>query len=81
MKTFVGKVLKKSWPKTALVEVRSYRVHPVYKKRLLRSKKYHVHDEQDSKVGDEVKFIPSKPYSKTKKWKVVEILKRRKKKK
>jgi len=80
MKTFVGKVLSKKMAKTAVVEVRSYKVHPLYKKRLLRAKKYHVHDEQDSQVGDEVKFVPCRPYSKTKKFKVLKVLKKDKKK-
>lgn len=80
MKAFVGKVLKKKMAKTAVVEVRSYRVHPVYKKRLLKVKKYHVHDEQGVEVGDEVKFIPCRPYSKTKKFKILKVLKGSKKK-
>lgn len=76
MKTFIGKVLSKKMAKTAVVQVRRYRIHPIYKKRLAQVKKYHVHDELDTKVGDEVKFAPCQPYSKTKKWQVIEVLKK-----
>ena len=49
-------------------------VHPLYKKRYKRIKKYHVHDEIGAKVNDMVKFVASKPYSKSKKWKLIEIV-------
>ena len=75
MKVFTGEVVSKKMPKTAIVEVRSYRVHPLYKKRLLKIKRYHVHDELDTEVGDKVKFVLCRPYSKLKKWKMVEVVK------
>jgi small subunit ribosomal protein S17 len=47
-------------------------VHPKYGKRYVQSKKYHVHDEQNSHhVGDLVEFQASRPYSKTKRWRVL----------
>jgi small subunit ribosomal protein S17 len=61
--------------KTAVVAVTRILEHPVYKKRLKRIKKYHVHDEMGSVVGDRVKFVDSKPVSKTKKWTISKILK------
>lgn len=76
MKTFIGKVLSKKMAKTAVVQVRRYVIHPIYKKRLLRVKKYHVHDELNTKGGDEVKFVPCRPCSKTKNWRMVEVLKK-----
>lgn len=74
MKVFQGKVISKKMDKTSMVAVENVLVHPVYKKRFRSLKKYQVHDEMGSKVGDKVKFVTSKPYSKTKKWKIVEII-------
>jgi len=73
MKIFTGRVISKTQEKTASVTVTRTVAHPIYGKRMKKTKKYHVHDEKDvSKVGDIVKFVASKPYSKTKKWKLVE---------
>lgn len=72
MKIFSGKVISVSRPKTATVAVTRVVVHPMYKKRYRRIRKYHVHDEEGVKVGDTVKFVASKPYSKSKKWKIKE---------
>ena len=74
MKILIGKVISTSMDKTATVAVERVVVHPLYKKRYKRIKKYHVHDEVGAKVDDKVKFVASKPYSKTKKWKVLEII-------
>ncbi|MGB9911415.1 MAG: 30S ribosomal protein S17 [Microgenomates group bacterium] len=76
MKTFEGKVIGTKMAKTATVVVESFKVHPLYKKRIKRSKKYHVHDEIGVKEGDWVKFVECRPISKTKKWKIVEVVKR-----
>jgi small subunit ribosomal protein S17 len=76
-----GKVISKSMEKTATVLVERVVVHPVYKKRYKRTKKYHVHDTLGAEVGQEVKFVASKPYSKTKRWKIIEIVAEKKKKK
>lgn len=74
MKIFTGKVISTKMAKTATVFVWRVVTHPVYKKRFKRSKKYHVHDELGVKVGDEVRFTASKPYSKLKKWKIIEVV-------
>ena len=59
--------------KTVVVEVTRKFAHPFYGKVIKRSKKYHAHDEKNKfKVGDNVKIIESIPYSKKKKWKVIE---------
>lgn len=71
MKIFTGKVVAKKMQKTATVEVERIVVHPVYSKRLKRTSKYLVHDELDTKVGDTVKFVASKPISKSKKWRII----------
>lgn len=73
MKIFTGRVIATKNAKTATVAVERVIVHPLYKKRFRRDTKYQVHDEFGVKVGDTVKFVASRPYSKTKKWKVVEI--------
>ena len=74
MKIFSGVVVSKNMEKTATVEVVRVVVYPVYKKRIKRTKKYHVHDEMGTEVGEKVHFVASKPYSKTKKWKIIEIV-------
>lgn len=76
MKIFTGKVISKKMTKTATVEVERIVAHKIYKKRYKRTKKYQVHDELGAKVGEIVKFTPTKPFSKTKKWGLVEIVKK-----
>lgn len=69
MKIFNGRVISTKMAKTATVEVVRLMAHPIYGKRVKRVTKYHVHDENSTaKVGDVVKFIASRPYSKLKKW-------------
>jgi small subunit ribosomal protein S17 len=75
MKTFIGKVISKKMQKTATVIVERVVTHPLYGKKFKRIKKYHVHDELGTLVGDEVVFVPSRPYSRLKKWKVVKVIK------
>ena len=75
MKIFIGRVVATKTAKTATVSVERMTIHPLYKKRLKRSTKYQVHDEIGVKVGDNVKFADSRPYSKTKKWKISEVVK------
>ena len=68
-----GKVVKDQNNKTVVVLVKRRYTHPFYGKVITASKKYHAHDEKNKfKVGDDVKIIESRPYSKMKKWKVVE---------
>ena len=58
--------------KTVVVEVTRKFKHPFYEKVIKRSKKYHAHDEKNKyKIGDDVKIIESKPFSKKKKWEVI----------
>lgn len=74
MKIFTGKVISKKMQDTAVVEVVRVITHALYKKRIKRAKKYHVHDEFGVSVGKIVKFVGSRPFSKTKKWKIVEVV-------
>ena len=64
-----GTVVSSNSSKTIVVEVTRRVKHKLYKKIVSRSKKYHVHDEDNSfKVRDSVKIIESKPISKLKSW-------------
>ena len=74
MKIFTGTVISTKMAKTATVVVERVTVHPIYKKRIKRNKKYHVHDELGVNVGEKVKFVASRPYSKLKKWKIIEVV-------
>lgn len=77
MKVFTGLVVGRNMDKTATVSVERFFAHPRYNKRVRRTKKYQVHDEDNkSKVGDRVMFVASKPYSKTKRWKIIETKKK-----
>ncbi len=72
MKIFTGKVIAIKNTKTATVEVLRTVMHPKYSKQIKKAKKYQVHDEKGVKVGEVVSFAASKPYSKTKKWRILE---------
>ena len=72
-KILQGKVVKDKNDKTIVVLVKRRYSHPFFGKVITSSKKYHAHDENNKfKVGDDVKIIESKPYSKMKRWKVVD---------
>ena len=72
-----GTICKATNKKTVVVEVERTFKHPIYKKYIKRSKKYHAHDETDAlKVGDKVMIEETKPISKLKTWKVISNEKR-----
>ena len=67
-----GKVIKDKNDKTVVVIVKRKYSHPFFTKVISSSKKYHAHDEKNKfKIGDTVKIIESKPFSKKKRWEVV----------
>ena len=67
-----GTICKATNKKTVVVEVERTFKHPIYKKYIKRSKKYHAHDETDAlKVGDKVLIEETRPISKLKTWKVI----------
>ena len=71
-KILKGKVIKDKNDKTIIVVVKRKYSHPFFDKVITSSKKYHAHDENNKfKVGDDVKIIESKPFSKKKKWEVI----------
>ncbi|MCQ2393570.1 MAG: 30S ribosomal protein S17 [Kiritimatiellae bacterium] len=68
-----GVVVSKMGTKSVVVEVTYREVHPVYGKVVIRSKKYHAHDEADTaKVGDQVVIMETRPLSATKRWRIVQ---------
>lgn len=78
-KVRIGEVLSNKMDKTVVVRCVTLRRHPLYKKTLKRYSKLYAHDEKNQcEIGDEVKVIETRPLSKLKRWRVVEILKRRK---
>jgi small subunit ribosomal protein S17 len=67
-----GVVVSDKMDKTIVVQVERRYQHPIYKKYIRRSKKYHAHDENNQfKIGDTVTIRESRPLSKLKRWEVV----------
>lgn len=76
-KTRVGVVVSDSRDKTVTVEVPTQSSHPRYDKVVRTSTKFHAHDEtNDAHNGDTVRIMETRPLSKQKRWRVVEILER-----
>lgn len=73
----VGRVVSNKMDKTVVVTVESHRAHPLYKKRVRRIHRFKAHDEQNTcHIGDVVRIEETRPLSKDKCWRVVEILKK-----
>jgi len=71
-KILSGKVIKDKNNKTVVVLVKRKYAHPFFGKIITSSKKYHAHDEKNAfKIGDDIKIIESKPFSKKKRWEVI----------
>lgn len=74
-KVRIGRVVSDKMDKTIVVSVETYKAHPLYKKRVKYSKKFKVHDENNqAKIGDIVKIMETRPLSKDKRWRLVEIV-------
>ena len=74
-KTMVGTVVSDKMDKTIVVAVETRVKHPIYKKTVKRTYKLKAHDEENScKVGDTVKVMETRPLSKDKRWRLVEIV-------
>ena len=68
-RTLIGKVVSDKRAKTVTVMVERRVKHPIYDKIMIKSSKYHAHDEQgEYKLGDVVEITESRPLSKTKNW-------------
>jgi len=73
----VGVVISDKMDKTITVRVDWVTHHPIYKKIMRRATKFKAHDEKSSaKIGDTVRIQETRPYSKTKRWRLVEIVKK-----
>ena len=76
-KTRVGLVVSDKMEKTVVVSIERRVQHPVYGKMIRRTRKLKAHDEQnDAKTGDTVRIMETRPMSKDKRWRVVEIVER-----
>jgi small subunit ribosomal protein S17 len=76
-KQVIGVVLSDKMDKTRVVTVTEQYRHPRYGKYMKRTQKFHVHDEKnDSKPGDKVLIIETRPLSKTKRWRLMQVLER-----
>ncbi len=77
-KVLLGEVVSDRMHKTVTVRVERRIQHPLYERVIKRSKKYHVHDEHNQcRVGDLVRIVETRPLSKTKRWRLLEIVRRR----
>ncbi len=74
-RAYVGRVISDKMDKTVVLAVTRKIAHPRYNKTVSRTTKFKVHDEKNEcKVGDLVKFIETRPLSKEKRWRVLEIV-------
>ncbi|HEY3105663.1 MAG TPA: 30S ribosomal protein S17 [Gaiellaceae bacterium] len=70
-----GVVVSAAMDKTIVVRVDTVKPHPVYKKIVRRSHKFHAHDEGNvAKNGDVVRIVETRPFSKTKTWRLAQVL-------
>ena len=71
----IGKVVSDKMDKTIVVAVETYKKHSLYGKRMKYTKKFKAHDENNqAKIGDVVRIMETKPLSKDKRWRLVEIV-------
>ena len=78
-KTRIGKVVSDKMDKTVVVAVVDLEQHKLYKKAVKKTVKFQAHDENnDAHVGDTVSIMETRPLSKDKRWRVVEVLERAK---
>jgi small subunit ribosomal protein S17 len=78
-KTRTGVVVSDRMDKTVVVQVETRKAHRLYEKMVRRTSKLHAHDEaNEAKVGDVVRLMETRPLSKTKRWRIVEIVEKAK---
>ena len=74
-----GVVVSNKMEKTIVVAAKFKEKHPIYGKFVSKTKKYHAHDEKNEcNIGDTVRIMETRPLSKTKRWRLVEIIERAK---
>ena len=77
IKTKTGSVVSDKMEKTIVVAVENLVEHPLYRKRVRRTRKFHAHDENgEAHVGDIVRIAETRPISKTKTWRLQEIIRK-----
>ena len=75
----IGVVFSVKMDKTVTVAVKWKEKHPIYGKFVSKTKKFHAHDEKnDCHIGDTVRIMETRPLSKSKRWRVVEVMERAK---
>ncbi len=75
----IGKVVSDKMDKTVVVTLTRKVAHPLYKKYFKKTSKFVAHDEKnDAKTGDTVRIMETRPLSKTKRWRLIEVLERAK---
>ena len=78
-KTRIGVVSSNKMDKTVVVAIERKVQHPIYGKFLKKTTKFHAHDEKNEcSIGDTVRIMESRPLSKTKRWRLVEIVEKAK---
>ena len=78
-KTRQGVVVSNKMEKTIVVAAKFKEKHPIYGKFVQKTKKYHVHDEKnEANIGDTVLIMETRPLSKTKRWRLVQIVEKAK---
>ncbi len=78
-KEFIGEVVSNKMQKTIIVRVVRNEPHPLYRKPVKRFRKFAAHDErQEAQVGDIVRIMETRPLSRTKRWRLVEIIQKAK---
>ena len=76
-KTITGIVVSDKMDKTIVVQTETLKTHPIYKKRFKKTTKFKAHDENNEcLIGDRVKIMETRPLSREKRWRLVEILER-----
>lgn len=71
----IGKVVSDKMDKTIVVAVEGYKTHKLYHKRIKNTTKFKAHDQNgDAKIGDIVKIMETRPISKDKRWRLVEVV-------
>ncbi len=75
-KVRTGVVVSDKMEKTVVVKLTRQFAHPLYGKRVMRTKCVKAHDENDAHAGDTVRIMETRPLSKTKRWRVVEVVTR-----
>ncbi|XEC94612.1 30S ribosomal protein S17 [Paenibacillus tarimensis] len=74
-KVQIGKVVSDKMDKTIVVSVETYKKHDLYHKRIKYTKKFKAHDENNqAKIGDTVRIMETRPLSKDKRWRLVEVV-------